>query len=250
MFLSLRLNQKSFIGINFVFMIVAFVLVGTCSYAKYVYVIKNLPIVGGIAACGVFLMLVAIFGIAAILRQSQSLIFYYMIFLGLIFFLQCFISIACLGITEEKEIALVQKAWKSIDQKIMEKNSSQAVLEIQLVETVFECCGFDGNDKRRQPNITHNSVWYYEAQYCINKENTTGCVNGSGKDDIITLKTTEKGGNCNTCEDALKGSINKVFNKAGFLGLFFAFTEAAALLITYIYREQCARTERLHVVNH
>ena len=229
MFFSLRFNKKLLVGIKFAFMIVAFILVGTCSYAKYVYLIKNLPIVGGIAACGVFLMLVSIFGIAAILRQSQSLIFYYMLFLGLIFFLQCFISIACLGITEKKEIALVQEAWKSIDQKIMEKNSSQAVLEIQLAEIVFECCGFDGNDKRRQPNITHNSVWYSEAQYCINKENTTGCINGSGKDGIITLKPTRKGGHCSTCEEALKDSINKVFNKAGCLGLIFAFTEAVTL---------------------
>ena len=195
-------------------------------------------------------MLVAIFGIAAILRQSQSLIFYYMLFLGLIFFLQCFISIACLGITEKKEIALVQEAWKSIDQKIMEKNSSQAVLEIQLTEIVFEFCGFDGNDKRRQPNITHNSVWYSEAQSCINKENTTGCINGSGKDDIITLKPTGKGGNCSACKEALKGSINMVFNKAGCLGLFFAFTEAVILLATFIYREQCAKTEQIHGVNH
>ena len=212
MFLSLSFNKKSLIGINFAFMIVAFILVATCSYVKYVYIIKNLPIVGGIAACELFLMLVAIFGIAAILRQSQSLIFHYIIFLGLIFFLQCFISIACLGITEKKEIALVQEAWKSIDQKIMEKNSSQPVLEIQLVEIIFECCGFDVNDKRRQPYITHSSVWYSEAQFCINKENITGCINGSGKDDTITLKPTEKGGNCNTCEEALKGSINKVFN--------------------------------------
>ena len=87
MFLSLRFDKKSLIGINVAFMIVAFMLVGTCSYVKYVYLIKNLPIVGGIAACGVFLMLVAIFGIVAILRQSQSLMFYYMVFLEIIFFL-------------------------------------------------------------------------------------------------------------------------------------------------------------------
>ena len=65
-----------------------------------------------------------------------------MIFLGIILLFQLPISIAGLGMSEKQEIKLIQRAWKSLD----DSNGSD---EIHSAEKTFGCCGFDGNDPRR-----------------------------------------------------------------------------------------------------
>ena len=247
MLFTISINRKLLAGINCAYIFVAFILMGVGSYAKYVNLFDSLPIVGGISVCGIFLMVLAIIGIVAIFKQSQSLMFYYMIFLGIIFVVQFFISIACLAVTEKREMTLVESAWKLID-------NPSGPMEIHLAEMTFGCCGFNKKDERRNmDNFERNTTWSpkleswtNEINWCI--QNVTSCkkprlgnpTNEATDRSRLRASSGTLDLKCPTCDKALKGNINHVFNKAGGIGLFFSLTEIVTLLITYVYREQCA----------
>ncbi len=56
---------------------IGLVLIGIAAYSK-VEVMKNLrlPILGGIIACGVFLLLIAMVGVIGAIRHSQVMLFF------------------------------------------------------------------------------------------------------------------------------------------------------------------------------
>merc|ERR1712136_406129 len=70
-------NKRCLLGINFAYIIAATILIGVASYAKHANIANTVPIVGGIIACGVFLLFVAVLGLIATFRQSQPLMFYH-----------------------------------------------------------------------------------------------------------------------------------------------------------------------------
>ena len=222
-------NKRCLLGINFAYIIAAIILIGVASYAKHANIANTVPIVGGIIACGVFLLFVAVLGLIATLRQSQSLIFYYMIILSIIFILQFFISIACLGVKHETESDLVLSAWDAIDNP---NNPG----EIHSIEQQFGCCGVNTEGYRRQgSNYADNGTcigdWCGEINYCISKVN--GC-NEPNK----TATPLDFG--CPTCDQELDKILDKAFNSTGGLGLFFSFCELFAILTAFVYRKQCA----------
>lgn len=55
---------------------IALVLIGVAVYAKVSAKITSLPILGGVIACGVFLLLVAIMGVVGAIRHSQVILFF------------------------------------------------------------------------------------------------------------------------------------------------------------------------------
>lgn len=55
---------------------IALVLIGVAVYAKASAKITSLPILGGIIACGVFLLLVAVLGVVGAVRHSQVILFF------------------------------------------------------------------------------------------------------------------------------------------------------------------------------
>lgn len=55
---------------------VAFILIGVAAYAKAVAVIATVSVMGGIIACGVFLLLVAIIGLIGAVKHHQVLLFF------------------------------------------------------------------------------------------------------------------------------------------------------------------------------
>jgi len=242
MFCSASFNKRCLLGINFSYIIAAFILIGVASYAKHANIAETLPVVGGIIACGVFLLFVAILGLVATLKQSQSLMFYYMIIIGVIFILQFFISIACLGIKKERETTLVKSAWTLID-------DPSPPAEIHTAEQSFGCCGLDYSDQRRNAtkyNITSTTTanctdtgpsgWCREIQWCITTIDE--CKDPADDPNLIHGNITEFG--CPTCTDSLDSKIDKAFNATGGLGLFFSFAELIAILAAFVYRKQCA----------
>lgn len=52
------------------------VLIGVAVYAKASAKITSLPILGGVIACGVFLLLVAVLGVVGAVRHSQVILFF------------------------------------------------------------------------------------------------------------------------------------------------------------------------------
>ena len=82
---------------------VAFLLIGVATYAKTSNIIVTLPIVGGIVACGVFLLFVAILGLIATVKHHQVLLFFYMMILFVIFIIQFSVACACIGFDQNRE---------------------------------------------------------------------------------------------------------------------------------------------------
>ena len=88
---------------------VAFLLIGVGSYAKTSSIVVTLPVVGGIVACGVFLLFVAILGLIATVKHHQVMLFFYMMILFVIFVIQFSVACACIGFTHEQEQDLTAK---------------------------------------------------------------------------------------------------------------------------------------------
>jgi len=55
---------------------IALVVICVAVYAKVSAKITSLPILGGVIACGVFLLLVAIMGVVGAIRHSQVILFF------------------------------------------------------------------------------------------------------------------------------------------------------------------------------
>lgn len=228
MFCSPSFNKRCLIGINFVYIIAAFILIAVASHAKHANIAESLPVVGGIIACGVFLLFVAFLGLLATFKQSQALMFYFMIILGVIFILQFSISIACLGVTVEKEKTLVRNAWNILGDDA----------EIHTLETTLECCGIDDDDFRRDPEKWTKAN--DKDEYVTNDTSIKYCMDSvKGCTPPTTLETPLDYG-CPTCLSALEPNIDKAFNSTGGVGLFFAFVELVAILAAFVYRRQCA----------
>ena len=107
---------------------VSFILIGVATYGKTSNEVKSLPIIGGIAACGVFLLAISIVGLIGAVRHHQVhwqlcfsiiiiicftlspqvMLFFYMITLLLIFVIQFSVACACLGVDEDKELQLAE----------------------------------------------------------------------------------------------------------------------------------------------
>lgn len=86
------LPKKCFLMITVVFcpQFIALVLICVAVYAKVstkITIDVSLPIVGGVIACGVFLLLVAIMGVAGAIRHSQVILFFVSFTLRLCFYL-------------------------------------------------------------------------------------------------------------------------------------------------------------------
>ena len=226
MFCSPSFNKRCLIGINFVYIIAAFILIAVASHAKHANIAESLPVVGGIIACGVFLLFVAFLGLLATFKQSQALMFYFMIILGVIFILQFSISIACLGVTVEKEKILVENAWSILGDDA----------EIHTVEQTFECCGITDEDIRRDPTKWKGG----EGNYTTNDPAIKFCMDNVTLCNAPTTLKKPLDYGCPTCLNALEPNIDKAFNSTGGVGLFFAFVELVAILAAFVYRRQCA----------
>lgn len=184
---SFNCSKNTLIGLNLGYVIVAFLLIGVATWAKTANLVTSLPLVGGIAASGAFLLIVALVGLFGAVRHHQVLLFFYMVVLAVVFIIQFSVACACLAVDEDRELQLAKVGWD----KAFEKDKDLII----DVETNFNCCGF--NDT--------STGWECETH-------VDGCK------DI-------KADTCDTCKSRLVGKINKGFNSAGGLGLFFAFTE-------------------------
>ena len=91
---------------------VAFLLIGVATYAKTSSKIVTLPIVGGIVACGVFLLFVAVLGLIATVKHHQVMLFFYMMILFVIFVIQFSVACACIGFNVDQEKDLARKVCK------------------------------------------------------------------------------------------------------------------------------------------
>ena len=125
------LTKSSLIGLNVVYMLVSFVIIGVAVHSKFTHhsyffvitlplspgkvsgIITSLPIIGGITASGVFLLFVSVVGIIGAVRQHQVMLFTYMIILFFIFIIQFSCSCAALSVSEEDQQKIILKVFYS-----------------------------------------------------------------------------------------------------------------------------------------
>jgi len=204
-------TKNSLIGLNILYMLVAFLLIGVAAYGKTASIISSVSVVGGIVACGVFLLFIAVLGLLGATRHSQVLLFFYMIVLLLLFLMQFCIACACLAVNGVQQDQILLAGWKLADNNT--KTDAQEY---------FQCCGY---------NTTHNPDAGGAMVHppCP----TTCCLQGTPADQCCMNGT---GCGCQACMAPLKEAISSGIRASGGIGLFFSFTEFLGVWAAYNYR--------------
>jgi len=213
------LTKSTLIGLNVVYMLVSFIIIGVAAHSKFSGIITSLPIIGGITASGVFLLFVSVLGIIGAMRQHQVMLFIYMIILFFIFILQFSCSCAALSVSEEDQRTIILKAWTA-----SQENYPKLIIE---AERAFDCCGVGitaGNATNNVKPTMEDHEWSIE--HMVFKEGVHKCFSA------ITHIPMD----CYTCYAKLYTMVQGGFNTAGGLGLFFSIPELLGAVMAYRYR--------------
>jgi len=196
-------SKNALISLNVLYVMVGFLLISVGVYARAASIVTNLPIVSGILACGVILILISILGLAGAVRHHQVMLFFYMIILFLLFLIQFSIASSCLAVSSEQQQEFAEQGWNRVPQPIRNE-----------VQETFLCCGF----------------------------NTTSNANNNGTCDLINKQCCAGQSNdvcrCPPCGPKLEDKIDYAFKLCGGLGIFFSFTEVLAVFLARRYRNQ------------
>ncbi|XP_017753961.1 PREDICTED: tetraspanin-13 isoform X1 [Eufriesea mexicana] len=198
-------SKNALTALNIFYIVVSFILIGVAVYGRASALVTNLPIIGGILACGVILILISILGLIGATKHHQVLLFFYMIILFLLFLIQFSIACACLAVNTKQQEQLAEQGWQHVIDELKIK-----------VETTFNCCGFNGTE-----NALMNSS---DPQSCKNK--------------LCCQYPTDTDCECSTCMQKLQSTIDYAFKLCGSMGLFFSFTEFVGVWLTVRYRNQ------------
>lgn len=173
--------------------------------------VTSLPIIGGIVACGIILILISILGLIGAVKHHQVILFFYMIILFILFIIQFSIACSCLAVNSDKvrfwnymmnfrnkfnviflqQKHLAEEAWVTVNDPIKAQ-----------VQEKYNCCGFNST------SYEHPSC--LKLQCCIGDEANNCSVN------------------CRPCLPVLTQTIDDSFRLAGTIGLFFSFTEVSS----------------------
>lgn len=200
-------SKNALTALNILYIIVAIVLISVGVYGRASSLVTNLPIVGGILACGVFLILISILGLAGGLKHHQVMLFFYMVILFLLFLVQFSVACACLAVNSKQQEMLASEGWKQVDMEVK-----------QQVQMTFSCCGFDSRQ---------NTTYLYPSCAAVDK---ICCA-----DDPDNFNGDC---GCKPCMKELKATIDYAFKLCGGIGLFFSFTELVAVWLARRYRNQ------------
>ncbi|KAM8801274.1 tetraspanin-31 isoform 2-T2 [Rhynchonycteris naso] len=110
-------SKNALCALNVVYMLVGLLLIGVAAWGMGLGLVSSIHIIGGVAAVGVFLLLIAVAGL-------------YMIILGLVFIFQFGISCSCLAINRSKQTDVINASWWVMSNKTRDE-----------LERSFDCCG-------------------------------------------------------------------------------------------------------------
>jgi len=216
---SFTCSKNTLVGLNVIYIMVSFLMIGVAVHGKVSGIVTSLPIVGGITACGIFLLMISVIGLIGAVRHHQVLLFFYMVVLFLIFLIQFSVSCAALAINEDDEKRIIQTAWqKSPDSLIIQ------------AEQTFDCCGL---------GVMENGTVYLTP----NEDDIKWSIDHKVFDNYPSAKchhdakgTTSQ--DCQTCFSLITDKVNSGFNGAGGLGLFFSFSEFIGVWLAARFRNQ------------
>ncbi|XP_029173731.1 tetraspanin-13 isoform X1 [Nylanderia fulva] len=193
-------SKNALTALNILYIVVAFILIGVAVYGRASALVTNLPIIGGILACGVILFLISILGLIGAVKHHQVLLFFYMLILFLLFLIQFSIACACLAVNTKQQEQLAEQGWTHVESDLKKK-----------VQTTFNCCGF--NSTLEDPAC---------EKVCCQSIDTS----------LMPCPP------CPTCMHKLQSTIDYAFKLCGSIGLFFSFTEVIAAFLARRYRNQ------------
>ncbi|XP_057293086.1 tetraspanin-31-like [Hydractinia symbiolongicarpus] len=128
-------SRNMLAAINSIFIFIGLILIGITAAAKKEAVIVSIPALGGLIACGVFLLLIAILGLIGAIRHNQIILFFYMIIMSILFILLLAFSVAALAITKDQQQDLIRKGWLALKQS--------DPVQLKQLEKKLHCCGLD-----------------------------------------------------------------------------------------------------------
>ncbi|XP_012525019.1 tetraspanin-13 [Monomorium pharaonis] len=203
-------SKNALTALNILYIVVAFILIGVAVYGRASALVTNLPIIGGILACGVILFLISILGLIGAVKHHQVLLFFYMLILFLLFLIQFSIACACLAVNTKQQEQLAEQGWRHVGPDLRAK-----------VQTTFNCCGF--NSTTDDPSVPCDDV---NKVCCQSVDIGQSCPP------------------CPTCMHKLQSTIDYAFKLCGSIGLFFSFTEVIAAFMARHYRNQLDPQEK------
>jgi tetraspanin-13/31 len=224
-------------ALNVFYIAVAIILISVAAYAKAVAIIATVSVVGGIIACGVFLLLIAIIGLIGSIKHHQVLLFFYMIILFLLFVVQFAIACACLALTDSQQKTLYTTGWE---------NSNDALR--QKVQNYFACCGSIENERNESRaagtagGLEHPSCAEMpkcKAQAAAATANTTYslcCTSANSPAPPPGNATVVPGCPYNDCWHEVESELRHAVKVVGILGLLFSFTEIIGIWLALRYR--------------
>ncbi|GAB0092437.1 tetraspanin 97e [Sergentomyia squamirostris] len=195
-------SKNSLIALNCLYIVVGFLLISAGVYGRAASIVTNLPIVSGILACGIILLLISVLGLVGTVKHNQVMLFFYMIILFLLFLVQFSIACSCLAVNSTQQKQLAEQGWSRVSDSIKEE-----------VQETFTCCGFNSTTAEDHPACDKITP-------------------------ICCPDTTKENCHCSPCLEKLEQTINKAFKMCGELGLIFSFTEVLAVFLTWRYRNQ------------
>ncbi|CAH1402784.1 unnamed protein product [Nezara viridula] len=199
-------SKNALTALNILYVVVGFILIVAAVYGRASALVTNLPIIGGILACGVFLILVSILGLFGAIQHNQVMLFFYMVILFLLLLVQFSVACACLAVNMDEQQQLAKQGWSRVDNELKSE-----------VQRTFSCCGFD--DKIHQVNDSMGHPDCSKDPIC--------CPAGSREDCT-----------CPPCMSKLQSTIDYAFKLCGGIGLFFSFTEVIGIILAFRYRNQ------------
>ncbi|KAH8312094.1 hypothetical protein KR044_009370 [Drosophila immigrans] len=205
-------SKNALIALNILYVMIGFLLIGVGVYARAASVVTNLPIVGGILACGVILICISMLGLAGAVKHHQVMLFFYMIILFMLFLIQFSIASSCLAVNAEQQQQFAEQGWKTVPPNLREQ-----------VQQKFLCCGFNATI---DSTISTNSVVASIEPSCVDV-NKQCCVDSQ-----------DPKCHCGPCGPLLEDKIDYAFKLCGGLGIFFSFTEVLAVFLARRYRNQ------------
>jgi len=208
-------SKNALIALNLVYVVVAGLLIGVATYGETASIITSLPVVGGIVACGVLLLLIALLGLVGAVKHHQVVLFFYMLVLFLLFLIQFSVACACLAIQPDQQKRLLDNGWELAHPDV--KSDAQ---------NAFHCCGFNTFNNTGLPDKQQHPAC---PKICCpsNVSDTSSCCMG---DDAQCA--------CNSCVDELGKAASSGLRVSGGIGLFFSFTEIIGFVLAYRYRNQ------------
>ncbi|XP_062893153.1 tetraspanin-31-A-like [Mobula hypostoma] len=191
-------SKNALIALNVVYILVGLLLIGVAGWGKSYGIVSSINVIGGVIAVGVFLLLIAVVGLAGALNHHQVMLFFYMVILFLVFMIQFGVSCSCLALNRGQQEHLLKLTWDRMS------NATRKDLEHQL-----NCCGF--------MNDTESATYDMDCLLCD-----------------ASCKSTH----CETCGDVMLTHAGEALRILGGVGLFFSFTEILGVWLAMRFRNQ------------